>query len=155
LSIEDEVGVLRRVPLFAHIDPAKLKLLALTSQRLTFEANQTVFEQGADADAAYVVLEGSADVIVETPTGPLILFTMERNAIIGEIGILCDVPRTATIRARDRLVALRIGKGQFLELLSKFPQISIEIMRILAQRLTSTSADLTEARNQLRQLGAA
>ncbi len=155
MSIEDEVAVLRRVPLFAHIDPAKLKLMALTSQRLTYEPGQVVFEQGADADAAYVVLDGTAEVVVDTPTGPLILATMERNAIIGEIGILCDVPRTATIRANQRLVTLRIGKAQFLDLLVKFPQISVEIMRILAARLNHTSADLTEARNKLRTLGAA
>jgi CRP-like cAMP-binding protein len=155
MSIEDEVGVLRRVPLFAHIDSAKLKLLALTSQRLTYEPGQIVFEQGAEADAAYVVLEGRADIVVDTPTGPLSLLQVERNAIVGEIGILCDVPRTATIKAIDRLVALRIGKAQFLELLSKFPQISVEIMRILAQRLSNTSSELTEARNRLRELGAA
>jgi CRP/FNR family transcriptional regulator, cyclic AMP receptor protein len=155
VSIEDEVGVLRRVPLFAHIDPAKLKLLALTSQRLTYEPGQTVFEQGADADAAYVVLDGTADVVVDTPTGPLVLTTMERNAIMGEIGILCDVPRTATIRASARLITLRIGKAQFLDLLTKFPQISVEIMRLLASRLSHTSADLTEARTKLRELGAA
>ena len=114
-----------------------------------------MFEQGADADAAYVVLDGTADVVVDTPTGPLTLTTMERNAIMGEIGILCDVPRTATIRASARLTTLRIGKAQFLDLLVKFPQISVEIMRLLASRLSHTSADLTEARNKLRELGAA
>ena len=52
MSIVEEVELLRRIPLFAKIDPARLKLLAFTSDRVTFEAGQKLFEQGEGGDSA-------------------------------------------------------------------------------------------------------
>ncbi len=152
-SIEDEVSMLRRIPLFAHIETAKLKLLAFTSERLAYEAGQTLCHQGDPGDAAYVIIDGAADVLVETPNGPLKVAHLAKNAIVGEIAILCDMPRTATVRAATPLSALKIKKEQFLKLVTEFPDLSIEMLRELASRLAATTAELTEARNKLRQLG--
>jgi CRP-like cAMP-binding protein len=154
MGIKDEVAILRCIPLFAHIDPVKLKLLAFTSERIAFEAGQTLFVQGADGDAAYVIIDGRAEVLVDTQGGPVQLAVMERTAIIGEVAILCDVPRTATIRALTRLDTLRIGKQQFLDLLAEFPELAVEIMKTLALRLVRTNTELTEALTRLRTLGA-
>jgi len=70
---------------------------------------------------------------------------MGRNAIIGEIAILCDVPRTATVRADSTLVTLRISKDLFFRLVNEFPQMAVEIMRELARRLEKTTAQLQKA----------
>ena len=68
-SLSDEVDMLRRIPLFAQIEPSKLKLLAFTSERLNFQEKQDIFRQGDEGDAAYVIMEGSADVVINTPAG--------------------------------------------------------------------------------------
>ncbi|MET0481951.1 MAG: cyclic nucleotide-binding domain-containing protein [Aestuariivirgaceae bacterium] len=149
MILKDEVELLRRVPLFAGVEPSKLKLLAFTSDRMSFEAGQTLFEQGDPGDAAYVVLTGSAEVLVNRAGSQIKVADLEKNAIVGEIAILCDVPRTATVRAQDRLETLRISKDQFLRLLAEFPDMAIEIMRVLADRLGRTTAELSEARAQL------
>ena len=154
MSIQDEVSVLRRIPLFAHIDAQKLKLLAFTSERIVFDPGHTLFMQGDEGDAAYVIIDGQADVLVNAAEGPVSVAHMERNAIVGEVAILCDVPRTATIRAITRLDTLRITKAQFLQLLTEFPELSIEIMKILAQRLGRTTTELSEARSKLRSIDA-
>ena len=152
MSIDDEVAVLRRIPLFARIEPRKLKLLAFTSERLTFDPGQILFQQGAEGDAAYVIIDGLADIVVDAPSGPTSLARAERNAIVGEIAILGDVPRTATVKALTRLETLRIGKEQFLDLLREFPDAALEIMRVLALRLASTNQQLMEARDRLHSL---
>jgi CRP-like cAMP-binding protein len=149
MILKDEVELLRRVPLFAGVEPTKLKLLAFTSDRMSFEAGQILFEQGDAGDAAYVVLNGSAEVLVNRAGSQIKVADLEKNAIVGEIAILCDVPRTATVRAHDRLETLRISKDQFLRLLAEFPDMAIEIMRVLADRLGRTTAELSEARAQL------
>jgi CRP/FNR family transcriptional regulator, cyclic AMP receptor protein len=153
LCIRDEVAVLRRIPLFAHIDPMKLKLLAFTSERVAFEAGQTMFAQGAEGDAAYVIIDGQAEVLMETGSGPVQLAVIERSAIVGEVAILCDVPRTATLRAVTQLDTLRIAKEQFLDLLAEFPELAIEVMKTLALRLVRTNTELTDAHNRLRAAG--
>ena len=152
MSIEDEVSVLRRIPLFAHISAQKLKLLAFTSERIVYESGQTLFHQGDEGDAAFVIIEGQADILVNSPQGPVSVAQVERSSIVGEVAVLCDVPRTATVKAMTRLDTLRITKAQFLDLLTEFPELTIEIMKTLAVRLTKTSAELSEARSRLRAL---
>lgn len=147
-SIREEVDLLRRIPLFANVEPQRLKLLAFTSERVTFEAGQELFQQGDPGDAAYVIISGSAEVLVDTREGPLVVATVEKNAFVGEIAILCDVPRTATVRAVERLETLKIMKEHFLRMVAEFPEMAVEIMRVLAQRLSRTTAELTEARNR-------
>jgi CRP-like cAMP-binding protein len=145
MSLKEEVEILRNIPLFANIEPSKLKLLAFTSERLTYHPDQVLFHQGESGDAAYIILKGQADIIVEGPRGPLTVAKLERNAIVGEIAILCDVPRTATVKAATELVTLRISKELFFRLITEFPQIGIEIMRVLAERLERTTGRLREA----------
>lgn len=152
MSLNEEVDLLRRVPLFAKLEPSKLKLLAFTSERLTFQAGQSLFRQGDMGDAAYVIMDGQADVQVDTPQGPLTVAQLKRDAFVGEIAILCDVPRTATVTATTELVALRIAKELFFRLVTEFPQMAVEIMRVLAQRLEKTTADLRDANNKVREL---
>lgn len=145
MSLIEEVELLRNIPLFCKIEPSKLKLLAFTSERLTFAEGQDLVVQGDMGDSAYVIVDGAADVIVNTPDGPLTVAKVARNAIIGEIAIICDVPRTATVRATSELTALRISKELFFQLVTEFPQMAVEMMRELARRLERTTAQLTEA----------
>ena len=148
-KLDEEVELLRRIPIFAKIEPARLKLLAFTSERVTYEPGQEICRQGDIGDAAYLVISGEAGILVDTPTGPLQIAEVSKNALVGEIAIINDVPRTATVKASTRVEALRITKDHFLRLVAEFPQIAIEIMRVLATRLSRTNEELTDARRQL------
>lgn len=150
-SLKEEVEILRRVPLFAALDPAKLKLLAFTSERMTFQPGQEICRQGDVGDAAYVVVKGEANILVNVDGNEIEVAQVGENAIIGEIAILCEIPRTATVRARGDLQALKIDKEHFLRLIKEFPDMGIEIMRELADRLTKTTGELTAARNELKE----
>ena len=145
MSLNEEVDLLRQIPLFSNVEPSKLKLLAFTSERVTFGPGQVMVQQGDIGDAAYIIIDGDADVLVDTPDGQIKVATVGRNAIIGEIAILCDVPRTATVQAKSQLVTLRITKDLFFRLVNEFPQMAIEIMRELARRLERTTAQLQAA----------
>jgi CRP/FNR family transcriptional regulator, cyclic AMP receptor protein len=103
MSLTKDMGVLRNIPLFAKVDPAKLKLLAFTSERLAYLSGDELFHQGDHGDAAYIILEGGADILVDTPKGTIKVASLGKNDIIGEIAILCDVPRTATVVAHGGL----------------------------------------------------
>ena len=148
MSLNEEVELLRNIPMFARIEPSKLKLLAFTSERLTFQSGQDLCVQGGAGDSAFIIIEGDADVIVDSPNGPLTVAAMGRNDVVGEIAILCDVPRTATVRATTDLTALKISKDLFFRLVTEFPQMAVEIMRVLATRLNVTTAQLLQARQQ-------
>lgn len=144
MSLNEEVELLRNIPLFSNIEPSKLKLLAFTSERVAYEPGQELFHQGDDGDAAYIIIGGEADIIIETANGPFTVATFKRNDIVGEIAILCDVPRTATVLVKEKLETLVISKELFYRLVLEFPQIAVEIMRELAQRLERMNAQLRE-----------
>jgi len=145
VSIEQEVEILRKIPLFANIDPAKLKLMCFASERLTFQEGQSLFDQGDSADSAYIIVAGAADVIVTTDK-PSVVAKVAKNDIVGEIAILCDVPRTATVTATSELITLKITKDIFFRMVTDFPEMGVEVMRVLAHRLENTTADLIKAR---------
>lgn len=151
-TLTEEVDILRRIPLFSGIDPAKLKLLAFASERKDYDAGQNLFRQGEVGDAAYVIVNGVADIIVETSAGEIRVAEFKDNAFIGEIAILCDVPRTATVRAQTNLEVLKVKKEHFLGLIRDFPELGIEVMRELASRLSKTTAELSDTRREIEQL---
>ena len=142
MTLEAEVQSLRQVPMFRDVDPARLKLLAFTSERVQFSDGQRFFSQGDPSDAAYVILDGRASVLLNTPGGDIQVAELGSNALVGEMGILSDTPRSATIMAAEPTTARRIDKRVFLELLAQFPQMSLAIMRELAKRLERTNAQL-------------
>ncbi len=142
MSLNEEVEVLRKIPLFSRIEPSKLKLLAFTSERVIFKRGDVLFRQGDMGDAAYILIEGDAEVLVNSSRGEIRVARLGANDIVGEIAILVDIPRTATVRAETDLVTLRISKELFFRLITEFPQIAVEIMRELAHRLEATTEQL-------------
>jgi CRP-like cAMP-binding protein len=131
--------------MFANVEPTQLKLLAFTSQRLTFEAGQDLFRLGDIGDSAYIIISGEADVLVDKEGTEVAVAKAGKNEIVGEIAILCNVPRTATIRAVTELTALKIPKDLFFRLIAEFPDMGVQVMAELARRLHRTTQQLTEA----------
>ena len=147
MSLNQEVDALRRVPLFQPIEPRRLKLLAFTSERLVFNPGQDIVSQGDPGDAAYIILSGQADVLINNKGTMIPVARLYENAVIGEIAIVTGVPRTATVRAVGELTALRIGKDTFFKLITDIPDIGMEIMKELARRLERTTAELQKAKS--------
>jgi CRP/FNR family cyclic AMP-dependent transcriptional regulator len=145
MTLTKDVDVLRNIPLFAKLAPARLKLLAFTSERLQYLSGDELFHEGDYGDAVYIILDGKADILVDSPKGAIKLKTLGKN-IFGEIAILCDVPRTATVVAHGDLETLRLPKDGFYHLVTQFPQVGIEVMRELASRLHHTTQALTAER---------
>jgi CRP-like cAMP-binding protein len=153
VSIQSEVELLRRVPLFANIETSRLKLLAFTSERLAFDAGAVLFREGDRGDSAYLILGGKVDVAVNSPKGDVVVAHIGANNIVGEMALLCEMPRTATIVAAEPLDTLRIKKDQFLQMLRDIPQMPLEIMRELAVRLNNVNKELSAAHAKLRDAG--
>lgn len=145
MSLSEELEVLRNIPMFANVEPVRLKLLAFTSQRLTFEPGQNVFCRGDVGDAAYIIIDGEAEVLVDQEGTEVKVATVGKNELIGEIAILCDVPRTATVRAKSHVTALKIPKDLFFRMVAEFPQMAVEVMCELARRVHRTTTQLGEA----------
>ena len=145
MSLAIEVDLIRRVPMFSAIEPAKQKLLCFSSERLIFEAGDVIFREGDAPDAAYVVIDGTVEITIQTPGGPRLVNTLGQSDVVGETAIFGDVPRTATATAKTRLEALRVCKDLFLNVVRGNAEAALQLNRILASRLANTTAQLSTA----------
>lgn len=137
-----EVEALRAVPIFRTTEPRLLQLLAFLSEREDFRDGELLCRQGEHGDSAYVLLEGRADIIVDGPQGRSRVASLGKNEIVGEMAVICDIPRTADVVAAGDVSALRIGKDQLLRMLRDAPDMALEMMRALALRLNETTIAL-------------
>ena len=104
-----ELRLLRGVPLFAPLPPAELEGLARASTLLDYVPGETVVEQGETGTRYYVVADGTVEVTID---GELVR-EMSRGEGFGEIALLADIPRTATIRALTPFAALAVDRQAF------------------------------------------
>ncbi|WP_108662506.1 cyclic nucleotide-binding domain-containing protein [Acuticoccus kandeliae] len=149
MSLDSDAAALRKVPLFRGVDDQKLRLLAFMSERVRFEAGENIVVEGDFGDTAYIILSGSADVLISSAQGEQLVATVGENDFVGEIAILIDVPRTATVRATSELMALSVSKEHFFKLLTNFPDMAVEVMRALAHRLERTTREFGKLRAAL------
>jgi CRP-like cAMP-binding protein len=145
MSLEQEVELIRQFPIFSKIAPAMQKLLCFGSERLTYDAGQVMIQVGDAADAAYVIIEGSAEISVPTPRGSVVVNTIGRNEIIGEIAIFGDMPRTATVTAVSKVEVLRISKDLFINVVRQNPDAALELIKVLVTRLANTTQQLIKS----------
>ena len=141
-----EAEVLAKVPFFAGMDRSRLKLLAFASERLNFAPGQDLFRQGDAGERAYVVIDGSVDIVVDTSSGPQVIASRGAGELIGELALLCDAPRTATVKAIDAVTVLSISEDVFISLIGEDNKVSANLSRILAGRLETTMRTLGSAR---------
>jgi putative ABC transport system ATP-binding protein len=144
----NDLKALRSITIFAGIDTPRLRLLAFTSMRTRFEAGETLFRQGEDSDAAYVIISGSADVLIDTGHGPVVISQVGENVIVGEMGIVTGEPRSATIMTTTELTALRLRKEVFLALMAEFPQMALSVTRLMVQRLQNNVTAISRGDDQ-------
>lgn len=147
--------MLRKVPMFGGLNPAELKLLAFTSRVVRLAPGESLMRKGESADCAYVILEGEVEVLGETSAGEFVIAVQGRNAMIGEMGVLSDAPRSATVRAKDAVRALRISGENFLRLACENPDRALHVMRQLSARLAAGLRAQESLKEQLQKAQAA
>lgn len=152
MDLLKEAELLRRVPMFARLEPARLKLLAFTSEYLTYDDGEIVFRMGDTGDCAYVIIDGEVEIISETGAGEVVLTTLGRNALFGELALLSNVARTATIRSRGALRVLRIGDETFLKLLAENSDVALDVLRQLSEKLVKAHQQFEQLRLRLQDL---
>jgi CRP-like cAMP-binding protein len=138
--LSNDVFSLQGISMFRDIDTAKLKLIALASQRTNYRAGDILIKEGGRADTVLVILEGVASVMRHDAGRDVKIAEVESGAVVGEMGVVLDQPYSGTIVAETPIVALRIEKRTFLDLLTQVPQFSLALIRELASRLLETSS---------------
>ena len=130
-----EISLLRSLPLFAPLGAPELEGLAHGLEERRVPAGTAVIREGEPGDRFYVVAEGELDV----DTGGRELRHLSRGDGFGEIALLRDVPRTATVTARTDTRLYALGKACFLASVGGHPRAASEADRLVSERLPATT----------------
>jgi CRP-like cAMP-binding protein len=145
MSLEMECEQLRDIPMFRDLDNAKLKLVAMSSDRLHFATGDMLFRQGDDSDSVYFMLSGRVKVTRSRKDQEIDLAEVSGGAVLGETGVICGRARSASVIAMEESMVLRTDAHVFKELLQQVPQVAIALARQLADRVDATSERLLAA----------
>lgn len=127
----DQLARIRAVPLFAPLSLAILEHLAGRLAAVHFPAGAALMREGEPGDRYYLVTSGSATV----SQGGVTLGRVGPGDGVGEIALLRDIPRTATVRADDDVEALALERADFLEAVTGHPASRDEADRLVTDRL--------------------
>ncbi|MFQ5994469.1 MAG: cyclic nucleotide-binding domain-containing protein [Acidiferrobacterales bacterium] len=153
MDLHKSSEILRKIPMFTKLEPSKLKLLAFTSELLTFENAEILFHEGDPADCAYVIMSGEIEILARTDAGDVVVGTLSEHQLFGELAVLTNEPRSATLRAKGELRALRITDEAFLKLVSENPEVALDVMRQLSEKLALTHKKVTALESEVLRRG--
>lgn len=131
----EEAELLYSIPLFEKLEPSKLRLLAFTSQCLTFEDGEVLFRVGEPADCVYAIMEGQVEYLGKTDSGEVVAGTLGKNELLGEQAVLTNSTHSATVRARGQLEVLCIREEMLRKLLCENSHVALDVMRQLSTKL--------------------
>lgn len=143
---------LRKVPLFAELPEEDLDRLCEMMEEVELPAGQELFAEGSRGDKAYIIRSGELEVIKATGGRPVLLSVRGAGDVIGEMAILEDLPRTATVKARSDASLYAIQQEQFERLLNASPTASRVLLNTVLTRYRSTSSLLRQS-EKMAQLG--
>jgi CRP-like cAMP-binding protein len=130
---------LAAVPLFEGLSKKHLGQIARLMTELDLPAGKVLTQEGQRGREFIILLEGEAEVTREGKT----IATRGPGEYVGEIALLDDRPRTATVTAKTDVVAEVLSRQEFTSLLASSPEISSHVMATMAQRLAELDRDAT------------
>jgi subfamily B ATP-binding cassette protein HlyB/CyaB len=134
MDIEQRRSILQMAGIFTLLGPEELEHLATCMTEVLLTTGETVFHQGDVGDAFFVVASGRARVVGRDSAGREVsLSVLRRGDHFGELALLLDVPRSATVRAAEDLVVLRLGREDFFNFLSERPHVRSALERYLRE----------------------
>lgn len=142
MSLERDIALLARIPLFSELSTEQLRLLAFSAVRTSLSPGQTLFREGAVAGSGYVVVYGAVELTTGPEDHPTVLVTCEQGSLIGELALFIETKRRATATAIVSTEVLDIDRKLVSRMLSEYPHVATRLRRILAARLNATIAEL-------------
>ena len=132
---DQKVKLISRVPLFQACTQAELARVATITTQVEIPEGAVVMREGDQGDSFLVLVEGSVDV----RKGKRRIATLGPGDFAGEIALVTDAPRTATVRTTSPVTALRATRKGFNALLDESPSIQRKVLKALADRVAPTA----------------
>jgi len=143
---------LKKVTLFADLSTSDLEKLCQMVQEVSLRAGEQLFAEGSAGDKAYIIKDGQLEILKQSGGREVLLAVRQQGEVIGEMSLLEDAPRMASVRARTDSHLLALSNSQLDHLLSSSPSAARAMLYTVMARLRSTEAMLRQS-EKMAQLG--
>jgi potassium-dependent mechanosensitive channel len=144
ISIRD---LLLTIPLFKDLNELQMRRLIEIGDRQHIEEQQILFNEGDPGDAFYIILSGSVEVFLAKLDKHLA--TLKAGAFFGEVALMLNIPRTASIQTLEDTILFSLNRSKFEQFLQEYP----EVAELIIQELGSHQQELANRHEELRQKG--
>jgi CRP/FNR family transcriptional regulator, cyclic AMP receptor protein len=136
-----QISLFRRFPLFAHLDERELAVIAAVAKTRRYAKDDVIFYEDETGDIFYVIREGKVKVTMISPEGKEIILSMlGPGDFFGEMALLDDEPRSATIVAIEPVELITIWRNDFLQILADNFVMTRKVLAEISKRLRSASS---------------
>jgi CRP/FNR family transcriptional regulator, cyclic AMP receptor protein len=136
MTVEEKIEIIRSNELFASLPTENLIEIVNATDVKKIPAGTVFIEQDTLDTVVYFVCEGKVKIFRATPDGEEVLLSMQgKGLLLGEMSLLNNYKRAASVSAYDELVVLTLSAVDFLKVLYLFPEISISLLKYFARRI--------------------
>jgi CRP-like cAMP-binding protein len=139
MTIEDDIAFFERVPTLGLLGRDALRILAIGAESRYVHSGEVLFAAGEEADAGFVVQEGSFNLSAGRDGEALVV---GRGALVGELALITETRRPATATALEPSTVLRIPRSLFLKMLDGYPSAAAKLRDILSSRSQQSASDI-------------
>lgn len=149
MSLDGDISLLQRVPLFGGLPTEQLRLIAFSAIRLDLAEGQVLFRKGSVAKCGYIVSSGKVELSESDGGKRAVVAVCEAGTLIGELALFIETKRPATATATEAGQVIEIDRKLILRMLNEYPNIAVKLRATLSDRLTATVSDLARVRQAL------
>jgi CRP/FNR family cyclic AMP-dependent transcriptional regulator len=136
---------LKRIPLFSELSETELERIYPLLKRRRYPKGHAVIKEGERGDVIYLIEKGQVKVKRQSLDGrEKILDILSDGAFFGELSVLDEMPRSATVETMGDVSILTLHKNDFLRLFEELPPIAVKIIRVLSRRLRAADSQIED-----------
>ena len=137
------------IPIFEGLSTDELRVIAKYMNLVDVNAEDIVFNEGDAGDYVCFVVDGTLDVVKKSETGDsTVISTLSKGRSIGDMAVIDEFPRSATVKARTKATLIRFSQENFNYIVERYPNIGVKILkgvsRLLSLNLRKTSSRLAD-----------
>lgn len=145
IPLTDKILHLKKIEIFADLTINELAAVASATEEVRFAEGDTVFNEGEQGETLFLVVEGDVAVIKNlTADKQIELDSIGAGDYFGEMALFGDERRSATIKVKSAARFLTLSKQELQEIVSEYPQIALNVCRVLSMRIRHLHSKISE-----------
>lgn len=145
LTRVDRIILLKETPFFRNVPVSQLETLAAVSDEKHYDPDVRIFNQGEPGGVLYILISGQVSIEQEKRGGSTVLSVVENGMYFGEMSLFDHSPRSSSAIVKKGSYVLELGRAPIVTLTMQYPDLALEFINVLSQRMRETSDRMAEA----------